>query len=183
MLRTLTVFLFSIFLSIHVSTANAVQSGKYKVINTDGFVQHEGKRTKLETERKSGLATVEVAPDDSLLLQINGSTIRLFPIENGLAAVKWNSQGSTLLHDTDILALIEVDDPSNVAAWGADLAWPDTIRTQLVLFTLSSDALAGFLVSETKGKTIVRQMEFRQVFGPSNRPHTSTHSNVASKTR
>ncbi|MEM9632633.1 MAG: hypothetical protein AAGA50_14980 [Pseudomonadota bacterium] len=181
MLRTFSVFLLFITISFQVSAGGYPQSGRFEVINSDGFVQQNGTRTRLKADRDTGIASIEHASGDSLLLGINGSSIRLFPIENGLAALEWNSGGTTLLHDADILALLDTEDPSNVAVWGADLAWPGTIGTQLVLFTLRPNAYAGFLISETKSKTIVRQMEFRQIFGPANRPQASARSNLASK--
>jgi len=156
-------------------------SGTFKVANTEGFVEEDGLRTALAVDMSVGTVRIEISENDNLNLGINGTQISLFPLENGLAALQWNADGTSLLHPLDIQALHGKSEGKDVPAWGADVLWPDLGKVQLVLLPLGQNAYTGFLVSRPGARTIVRQMEFRKVFGPANRPAaTSSTENSGS---
>lgn len=144
--------------------------GKFKVFNTAGFVQEQGNRRALAADPNGGTAEILRKPDNSLIVTIAGTEIQLFPLADGLGSLDWNALGTSLLHGVDIEALNNKTDQRDVPAWGADLAWPGMGKVQLALLPLGATAYTGFLISHPEDKVVVRQMEFRQVFGPSNRP-------------
>lgn len=147
--------------------------GTFQVVNTAGFIQKNGERTQLPADEKTGTATLSDLGDGKLALDINGARIVLFPVKNGLAALEWDAQGTALLHDIDIQALIRENDRHEIPVWGAKLDWPQEGSVEMVLLPLGDDAVTGFLVSHPKDLTVVRQMEFHQVFGPEGRPQIS----------
>jgi len=144
--------------------------GAFKVVNTEGFVQENSVRTPLSADTAIATAKIEHQGDGGVSLTVNGSQIDLFKLENGLAALQWNADGTSLLHAIDIQAFQDKANRKDVPAWGADVAWPSFGKVQLVLLPLGSNAYTGFLISRPGDKTVVRQMEFRKVFGPTNRP-------------
>lgn len=152
--------------------------GKFRLINSAGFVQQDGVRTPIRTEGTT--ATAHIGTDDAgnLVVEINGTQIQLFRLERGLAALKWNADETALLHDVDIQALFGSNAGEEVPAWGASIAWPGAGEVQMVLLPLGKNAYTGFLISRPGSKTVVRQMEFRQDFGPSNRPQTASNSTI-----
>jgi hypothetical protein len=152
--------------------------GIFKVVNTEGFVQRNGERMALETDMSEGTALIERDAEDRLNVEINGALLTLFPLDRGLAALTWNANGTALLHDVDVRALFGKDDPAEVPAWGAELDWPGSGPVQLVLLPLGDRAYMAFLISHPNDKTVVRQMEFRQFYGPSDRPEFSTSSSL-----
>lgn len=117
-----------------------------------------------------GAARVEQGLDGGLRVDVNGTRFDLYPLEDGLAALEWNADGTSLLHAIDIQALFGKTGGEDVPAWGADLAWPGAGKVQMVLLPLGDGAYAGFLISRPGNRTVVRQMEFRQVAERSNRP-------------
>lgn len=161
--------LLSLSLSL-ASTRGELPSGPFEVLNTAGFVQQDGVRKPLEDTGTGGTANIVFDTGNVLTLDINGSQIRLFPVENGLAALQWNAEGTALLHDIDIQDLNDDATPEDIPAWGAEIAWPGTGAAQMVLLPLSPGGYTGFLISHPEGKKVVRQMEFLQVFGPAHRP-------------
>lgn len=150
--------------------------GRYHVVNTEGFSQKDGIRTALKKDLAVGTAEIAPQGDNSLLMTINGSELRLFRLEKGLAGVEWNAEGTALLHSVDIQALLDKASRDEVPAWAADIVWPTHGQVKLVLLPLGTAALTGFLISYPGSSTVVRQMEFRQVFGPSNRPDANALS-------
>lgn len=168
---------------LHAGTEPPV--GTFKMVNTNGFVETGAGRKPLAPD--TGTATVLIeksgpdgadGPDGQIDLNvlINGSEIRLFRLKDGLAALEWNPDGTSLLHSADILALFDETDLRDVPAWGANLEWPGAGEVQLVMLPLGRTGYTGFLISRPEQKTVVRQMEFRQVFGPSHRPDGSQGS-------
>lgn len=151
-------------------------SGKFSVVNSAGFIQQDGKRHPIATDRSVGEAVLSNTPEGSLMVRINGSAFQLYPLEDGLAALQWDAHGTALLHDIDIQAFLDGKEQEDIPVWGADLAWPGLGRVRLVLLPLGPNALTGFLISHPQGRTIVRQMEFRQTFGPSGRQQLSVGS-------
>jgi hypothetical protein len=167
--RILVIFYALLLLATPVQ-ANDLPVGKFKVLNTAGFVQEHGIRKPLERDSKTGMAEIVHEQDNSLIVTIGGTDIQLFPMENGLAALEWNASDTTLLHGIDIEALNNKTKRNEIPAWGAELPWQNMGKVQLALLPLGETAYTGFLISHPKDKTVVRQMEFRQVFGPANRP-------------
>lgn len=147
-----------------------VPQGAFKVVNTEGFLQEDNRRTALPVDTDIGAAQIEILKTGDLRLTINGTQIVLYRLEQGLAALDWNADGTSLLHAVDIQALLEKTDRKDVPAWGASLDWPRLGDAELVLLPLGERAFTGFLISRPGSKTVVRQMEFRKVFGPANRP-------------
>lgn len=182
MSRILTILLFALFFAAPASAGSEFPLGDFQVINSGGFLQRDGIRQELEADRNIGTASLTRDPEGALSLAINGSTLRLFPLQNGLASLDWDAEGTALLHSDDIEAFLDGRTADAIPAWGADLIWPGSGDVRLVLFPLGVQAYTGFLISHPNEKTVVRQMEFRQVFGPGNRPHLSANSrNVAAK--
>lgn len=144
--------------------------GKFRTMNTDGFVEHNGVRTPLKRDTSVGSAIITPEETGDLMLDINGTEIRLFKLPKGLATLTWDAENSTLLEGIDIQALSNGKSADEVPAWGANVAWPGQGNVQIVILPLGPSANTGFLVSKPGEKTVVRQMEFRKVFGPSNRP-------------
>jgi len=153
-----------------------VPQGAFKVVNTEGFVQADGLRTPIAADTAVGSARIQISENDGLSLTINGTHIALFPLENGLAALDWNAEGTSLLRAIDIQALRDKADGKDVPAWGASLVWPEAGDVQLILLPLGGNAFTGFLISRPGDRTVVRQMEFRKVFGPANRPLSKKES-------
>ena len=170
MSKLLAAFFMFLFLTGPLWAEKLLPSGTYQVVNTEGFTQTDGVRTALERDLTIGTALIAPQSDNSLLMEINGSGLRLFPLEKGLAGLEWNSDGTALLHSVDIQALLDKASRDDVPAWGADIVWPGQGQVQLVLLPLGGKSLTGFLISHPGSSTVVRQMEFRQVFGPANRP-------------
>lgn len=144
--------------------------GAFSMVNTAAFSERNGQRTSLDLERQSAEATIDFQTGDRLGLTIGGTKIVLYPVSGGLAGLTWNPQGVSLLHEKDIKALNHPLMPGEVPAWGADMAWPGLGVARLVLVPLGADAYVGFLISHPQDKKVVRQMEFRRVPGPRDRP-------------
>ncbi|MCK7612158.1 hypothetical protein [Roseibium sediminicola] len=170
MFKLLATLFFLICLTPPLMAAAEAPHGAFKVVNTEGFVQEDGRRTPLPVD--TAIATVSIVHQENggLSLTVNGTQIDLFPLENGLAALQWNADGTSLLHAVDIQAFQDKANSKDVPAWGADLAWPGMGMVRLVLLPLGANAYTGFLISHPGSKTVVRQMEFRKAFGPANRP-------------
>lgn len=168
--RAFTSLLFFLLLLLPIEAAGDVPLGLFKVVNTEGFEEQDGVRRPLKGDMDEGAAHIERDGDGSLRVEINGTKLRLFPLDQGLAALSWNSVDTGLLHGIDIQALFGKENAADVPAWGADLDWPGSGTVQLVLLPLDEKAYAGFLVSHPGSKTVVRQMEFRQVYGHFDRP-------------
>jgi hypothetical protein len=164
------VIFYALLLLVTPVQASDLPVGKFKVRNTAGFVQEQGTRRQLETDPNAGMAEIVHKYDNSLIVTIGGTEIQLFPMKDGLAALDWNASGTTLLHGIDIEALNDETKREEIPAWGAELPWQNMGKVQLALLPLGDTAYTGFLISHPKDKTVVRQMEFRQVFGPANRP-------------
>ncbi|MCV0426429.1 MAG: hypothetical protein K5905_13225 [Roseibium sp.] len=179
--RAIAAFLTILFLSAPVSSNERFPNGSFHVINTAGFVQANGERHSIRRDLDVGVAEIQRVSDNRLQIHVNGVKIELFPVENGLAALEWDTRGTNLLHGADLQALMNAPDRSQIPVWGADVDWPDSSFARLVLFPLGTNAYAGFLISQPPGKTVVRQMEFRQIFGPSNRPLSPARSHMTRK--
>ncbi|PVB60933.1 hypothetical protein [Labrenzia sp. 011] len=177
MLRRVAVFLAFVFLSAPIQAANDYPLGEFRVINSSGFVETDGVRRDLPADRTVAIASIARDSDDSVIVAINGSTIRLHPLKNGLAALEWNARGTAMLHKSDIVSLLEERAPAQIPVWGAELAWPALGPVQMVLLPFGFSAYTGFLISHPDNRTVVREMEFRQVFGPAGRPQFSANSN------
>ncbi|MBN9670889.1 hypothetical protein [Roseibium aggregatum] len=147
--------------------------GTFQVVNSAGFVEENGIRQPLELDQNAGVATIGRENDGTLLLEINNTQIGLFPVANGLDALSWDAEATALLHDVDIQALLGESDRAEIPVWGARVDWPGNGTVEIVLLPLGIDALTGFVISHPGEKTVVRQMEFRQTFGPANRPEFS----------
>ena len=174
MTRLLAILLVLFSSALPLRAETDAPGGAFKVVNTEGFVQQGEDRTPLAVDTAVGTAGIEHQDDGGLSLTINGTLIELFALENGLAALQWNSDGTSLLHAIDIQAFQDMADGKDIPAWGADLVWPGIGKVQLVLLPLGSSAYTGFLISHPGDKTVVRQMEFRKAFGPVNRPATNS---------
>ncbi len=175
MSRTLTSLI--IFLLLSPAFADdLVPSGTYSVVNSAGFVQQDGGRRPIAIDRSVGTATISAGQNDNLTVEINGTAFQLFPLKDGMANLEWDANGTALLHDSDIRSFLGDKPPKDIPVWGAELAWPGAGRVQLVLLPLGQNALTGFLISHPQDKTVVRQMELRQIFGPSGRPKFSATS-------
>lgn len=157
-------------LTVSLQAGEVLPLGKFKVINSAGFVERGGKRQPLGVDLQTADVTLRSSEAGSLLLTINGSEIVLYEIENGLAALTWNSGNSSVLGSADILDLSALKSAKDVPAWGANVDWPTLGTVHLVLLPLRQNAYTGFLISHPGRTTVVRQMEFRKVFGPLNRP-------------
>lgn len=179
-IRTLATILALVFLSMPLQAGNRLPVGEFQVINSAGFVQEDGNREPLATDRGVGAARIS-RDADSLIVEINGSAIRLFVLENGLASLEWDAEDTALLHSRDIQAFNRGKAPDEIPAWGAELIWPGSGSVQMVLLPLGTSAYTGFLISHPQDRTVVRQMEFRQVFGPANRPQLSASSGDTAK--
>ncbi|MHA7772468.1 hypothetical protein [Roseibium sp. M-1] len=183
MSRTLISLLVFFLLSFPLKAASDLPLGLFKVVNTEGFVQQDGVRQPLETDMSEGTARIELDSDDSLMVEINGAGMRLFPLDQGLAALAWDANGTGLLHGIDIVALFGKEKPADVPAWGANLDWPGSGKVQLVLLPIGEKAYSGFLISHPGSKTVVRQMEFRQAYGHSDRPGVPLPGDASSERR
>ncbi|WP_299481793.1 hypothetical protein [uncultured Roseibium sp.] len=144
--------------------------GEFRIVNTTGFIEKDGHRTQLPTDTDMGQVNVDHRFDGTVSLSINDTEVLLYPVEAGLAGLSWNADETNVLHGTDFQALNGTPAPESIPVWGADLAWPGLGLARLVFLPQDSAAYAGFLISYPEGKTVVRQMEFRKVFGPRNRP-------------
>nr|WP_319382438.1 hypothetical protein [uncultured Roseibium sp.] len=144
--------------------------GAFSMVNTAAFSEQDSQRTSLDLERESAQVTIDFQREDRLGLTIGGTKIALHPVSGGLAGLTWDPQGASLLHESDVKALNDPRNPEEVPAWGADLAWPGLGVARLVLIPLGADAYVGFLISHPQGRKVVRQMEFRQIPGPRDRP-------------
>lgn len=121
-------------------------------------------------DTETGTVSVRQNGSDDLLLSINGSDLKLYRIDNGLAALAWNSDGSFLLDYADILDLSTKLSAEDIPAWGAEIFWPGLGKVRMVILPLRENAYTGFLISRPSGNLIVRQMELRKLTGPLNRP-------------
>lgn len=172
-------FLMFFLLSTPLVAGEEPPVGTFKMVNTNGFVETVEGRTPLAPDTDVATVLIERTAGDGLNVLINGSEIHLFRLEDGLAALQWNANGTSLLHSADIVALFGKSSPHDVPAWGADLDWPGAGAVQLVVLPLGQAAYTGFLISRPAHKTVVRQMEFRQVFGPSSRPNSPGAATVS----
>lgn len=164
------------FLSLIVS-ANAepaLPEGEFQVVNTAAFEQAGGIRTPLDTGPQTGKVEIEIQANRSIELSINGTRIVLFPHDAGLAGLDWDAEGSGLMAEIDIEALNLPGSSEDIPVWGAELAWPGLGLVRMVVMPLGSARYAGFLISFPDNRTVVRQMEFRQDFGPLNRPASTS---------
>lgn len=157
-------------LALPIKADQKVAQGYFDVVNTEGFTQENGVRTPLPVDTKVGSARIEQGSDGGLRIDVDGTRFDLFPLEDGLAALEWNADGTSLLHAIDIQALLDKTSKEDVPAWGANLAWPGAGKVRFVLLPLGDGAYAGFLISHPGDRTVVRQMEFRQVTDRSSRP-------------
>lgn len=144
--------------------------GSFKIINSGGFLERNGKREILTEDFETRDIELAKTGAGDLLLTINETDIALYEIENGLASLTWNAGKSGLLHHKDILDLSGYSAAEDVPAWGANVFWPGLGQVQLVLLPLGTNAYTGFLISHPGNNTVVRQMELRSVDGPPNRP-------------
>lgn len=171
MTRLATAFLvLAITLGSALARAETAE-GVFSMVNTAAFSEVNGTRTPLVLERMSAEVTMAFQSEDRLKLKIGEAELVLFPITSGLKGLTWDPQGAGLLHESDVEALNSSQMPENVPAWGADLAWPGLGVAQLVLLPLGSDAYLGFLISHPNDRKVVRQMEFRRISGPKDRPN------------
>jgi len=168
--KLLVSFLVFVLCASPLHAAGEVPLGTFNVVNTGGFVQTGEARAPLAADVAMATARIDPADSDGLTVTINGTQIRLFRLEQGLGALEWNAAGTFLLHSADILALVGKSAEEQVPAWGADLDWPGSGSVRMILLLLGKSAYTGFLISHPGDRTVVRQMEFREVFGPSNRP-------------
>lgn len=170
-LTRLATTLLVLVITLWSATARAqFAEGVFSMVNTAAFSELNGTRSALGLERKSAEVTIVFLPEDRLGITIGETDIVLFPITSGLGGLTWNPKGTGLLHESDVEALSLPETTENVPAWGADLAWPGLGVARLVLIPLDSDAYIGFLISHPKDRKVVRQMEFRQISGPRDRP-------------
>jgi len=167
--QAVAVLLAFFFLTPPLRAESDFPLGTFQVVNSAGFVERDGVRTALELDQETGVATIGRQEDGTLVLEINKTQISLFPVANGLEALNWDAEATALLHDVDIQDLLGKSDRTEIPAWGANVSWPGNGTVQIVLLPLGPDALTGFLISHPNDRTVVRQMEFRQVFGPANR--------------
>lgn len=143
--------------------------GVFSMVNTAAFSEVDGTRTPLGLERTSAEVAMAFHSEGRLKLTVGEAEIVLFPITAGLNGLAWDAQGTGLLHESDVEALNLSQMPENVPAWGADLAWPGLGAARLVMLPIGTDAYVGFLISNPNDRKIVRQMEFRRIFGPKGR--------------
>lgn len=170
MFRTPILALVVLCLAAPVAAADSLAYGSFKAINTGGFVQSGETRKPLDQDTGVGTARIEPSDTGGLTLTVNGALIELFRLEGGLAALEWDAGGTVLLHSIDIQALFGKGEAADVPAWGAALEWPGMGPVQFVVLPLGATAYTGFLISRPGNSTVVRQMEFRKIIGPSNRP-------------
>ncbi len=166
---------FAIFAFLQLTASLAAGDwplGAFEVRNTAGFVQEGDVRRTIAVDRNTGTAEI-AAIEGGLSVTIGGTQLHLFRIEEGLASIEWDASGTNLLHGIDIQALLGEETPQNIPVWGASLAWPGAGSVQMVLLPLRQNAYTGFLVSRPADQIVVRQMEFRKISGPSNRPVSS----------
>ncbi|MEP2705933.1 MAG: hypothetical protein ABJQ71_10475 [Roseibium sp.] len=173
MLRALCSFLALFILTTGLHAQDKLPLGKFELLNTDGFVEQDGVRTPLKRDPGTASAVLSPSGSEDIMLEINGSEIVLYKLPNGLATLTWDSSNSSLLHGIDIEALSDGKPAEDIPAWGANVAWPGLGNAQIVILPLGDNASTGFLVSKPGPKTVVRQMEFRKVFGPKGRPGAS----------
>ncbi|TYC64191.1 hypothetical protein FMN50_01695 [Rhodobacterales bacterium] len=176
----LTIFAFSA--SLHAEEAFPVgtfPAGIFHVANTAGFTQHNGIREDLAIDDGMGTAFIQVLDDGTLTVEINGARIRLFRVKDGLTALEWDASDTTLLHEIDIEALIREEGLTDIPVWGADVDWPGSDKVRLVLLPLGPTSVTGFLISHLQDTVVVRQMEFRKVFGPEGRPQVTVEEYAA----
>ncbi|KZM48585.1 hypothetical protein [Labrenzia sp. OB1] len=176
--RLFAAFLAVVLLAAPLQAGNDHPVGEFRVINSSGFVEKDGVREELQTDRTVAIARISRDTDDSIIVEINGSTIRLHTLKDGLAALDWNARGTAMLHKADIQALMNDRAPADIPAWGSELDWPGLGPVQMVLLPFGLSAYTGFLVSYPGDKTVVREMVFQQVFGPVDRPRVSANSHT-----
>ncbi|WP_417688879.1 hypothetical protein [Roseibium sp.] len=144
--------------------------GDFKIVNTGGFVEENGQRRPMAVDDAMGTVDLAISDDKSgMTLEINGSRIELFALENGLASFRWDADETNLLHQEDILDVSGKESLEQVHAWAAEIDWPDMGNVTMVLFNYSQKSYGGFLISKPEGRTIVRQMEFHRLTGPRHR--------------
>ncbi|SMP33610.1 hypothetical protein SAMN06265374_3784 [Roseibium denhamense] len=144
--------------------------GTFHMTNTAAFSEREGLRQPLPLGLKSRRVHLSAHDQNSITLTTQDTEFTLFRLENGLENISWDASNTDLLHVPDVLALSPQTTLADVPAWGATIAWPGLGETEMVLIDLGSGRYLGFLISQPAGATVVRQMEFRQLFGPTNRP-------------
>ncbi|MEP3047598.1 MAG: hypothetical protein ABJL55_11690 [Roseibium sp.] len=171
-LRAFCPFLALFLLSTGLCAQDILPFGKFELLNTAGFVEQGGVRTPLKRDSETGSALLSPSGSEDIMLEINGTEIILYKLPNGLATLTWDASNSSLLHGIDIEAMRDGKPAEDIPAWGANVAWPGIGNVQIVILPLSENANTGFLVSKPGSKTVVRQMEFRKVFGPKGRPGT-----------
>ncbi|WP_029061845.1 hypothetical protein [Labrenzia sp. DG1229] len=173
MARHFATILAFLFLVIPTSAEPELPRGQFNIINTAAFMELAGTRTAIDTGLRGGKVDIDFPADGSLVLTLGGTRIDLFPLEAGLAGLAWDADGTSLLHGIDIEAMNPSRSPQDIPSWGAELAWPGLGLVRLVMMPFGNSAYAGLLISYPGNRTVVRQMEFRQVFGPENRPKPS----------
>ena len=163
---------FALITAVHAQSE--IPLGKFRLLNTDGFIEQGGIRTPLNSDPTTATVELTEGNDDTLNLLINGADLVLFKLPDGLATLTWDAHNSTLLQGIDLQALSNGKPAKDIPAWGANVAWPGLGEVQIVILPLSDNANTGFLVSHPDNRTVVRQMEFRKIFGPKGRPATSS---------
>lgn len=176
--RLFAALLAVIFFAAPLQAGSDHPVGEFRVINSSGFVEKDGVRQDLETDRTVAIANISRDTEDNVIVAINGSTIRLHTLKNGLDALEWNARATAMLHKADIQALMNDRAPADIPAWGAELDWPGLGPVQMVLLPFGFSAYTGFLISHPGDQTVVREMEFRQIFGPADRPQLSANSHA-----
>lgn len=150
--------------------AGAGDLGFYQVVNSAGMIKENAGVSTMGTDMDSAQVQFSLAKEDKeLTLNINGSSIVLFKLDKGLAALDWSFDGAPLLQREDVLALSGAGTLTEVDTWGASLDWPNLGKATMVLFRVNDVSFAGFLISTPGEKTVVRQMEFHPVSGPRKR--------------
>lgn len=153
------------------AAASPVSYGAFEVVNSAGVKDINGKKAPLDRDDTMAVSTMTLSTDGQLLHLETGETrLTLYKVPAGLKDLTWNSDGTALLHRSDILALSGKSDLTEVETWGAAIDWPGAGEATMVMFRLNDATFAGFLISKPGGATIVRQMEFHQLAGPRHRP-------------
>ncbi|MBG6158427.1 hypothetical protein IWQ52_004096 [Labrenzia sp. EL_159] len=173
MARHIATILAFLFLVIPTSAQPELPVGQFRIINTAAFMELDGTRTAIDTGLRGGTVDIGFPADGSLILTLGGTRIELFPLEAGLAGLAWDADGTSLLRWSDIEAMNPSWSPRDIPSWGAELAWPGLGLARLVMMPFGNSGYSGLLISYPGNRTVVRQMEFRQVFGPQNRPNSS----------
>ncbi|MET1410802.1 hypothetical protein ABVF61_00945 [Roseibium sp. HPY-6] len=170
-MKNLVVALFAcVILAWPAAADQLLPGGEFQIVNTTGFIEKDGRRTPLPADTGTAKVDVTHRANGTLSLRIGETEALLYPVEAGLAGLTWNADDTNVLHGTDFQALNGSQPLETIPVWGADLAWPGLGLARLVVMPHGPEGYAGFLISYPEGKTVVRQMELQQVFGPLNRP-------------